>query len=74
MVHIIAIFLLFGVLTIKNISEMYAKLVVIITASYTGSSPIVGLVSRYHVIQVRSDNGKGVYWTTSGIKQDITDC
>ena len=33
-----------------------------ITASYTGSSPIVGLVSRYHVIQVKSDNGKGVYY------------
>ena len=48
MVHII---LLFYVLTVINIS----------TASYTGSSPIVGLVSRYHVIQVKSDNGKGVY-------------
>ena len=61
MVHIAAIFLLFGVLTVMNISDMHAKLVVVITASYTGSSPIVGLVSRYHVIQVKSDNGKGVY-------------
>ena len=59
MVHIIAIFLLFGVLTVVNISEMHAKLV----DSYTGSSPIVELVSRYHVIQVKSDIGKGVYWT-----------
>ena len=57
MVPIIRIFLLFGVLTVMNISEMHAKL----AASYTGSSPIVGLVSRYHVIQVKSDNGKGVY-------------
>ena len=61
MVHIIAIFLLFCVLTVINISKMHAKLVVVITASYTGSSPIVRLVSRYHVIQVKSDNGKGVY-------------
>ena len=57
MIHIIAIFLLCDVLTVMNISEMHAKLVV----SYTGSSPIVGLFSRYHVIQVKSDNGKGVY-------------
>ena len=60
-VHIIAIFLLFCVLTVINISEMHAKLVVRYSPSYTGSSPIVGLVSRYHVIQVKSDNGKGVY-------------
>ena len=52
MVQIIAIFLLFGVLTIMNISEMHAKLVESYYSSYTGSSPIVGLASRYHVIQV----------------------
>ena len=62
MVHIIAIFVLFGVLTVMNISEIHAKLVVSYSASYTGSSPIVGLVSRYHVIHVKYDNGKGVYW------------
>ena len=28
---------------------------------YTGSSPIAGLVSRCHVIQVKSDNGKLLY-------------
>ena len=29
---------------------------------YTGSSPIAGLASRCHVIQVKSDNGKLLYW------------
>ena len=62
MAHIIVIFLLFCVLTAISTSEMHAKLVVCNTASYTRSSPIVGLVSRYHVIQVKSDNGKGVYY------------
>ena len=50
-----------------NISKMHAKLVVsYYCIVYTGSSPIVGLVSRYHVIQVKSDNGKGVYLEVIG--------
>ena len=61
MVHIIAIFLLFGVSTVMNIGKMHVKLVLHYYSSYTGSSPIAGLVSRYDVTQVKYDNGKGVY-------------
>ena len=57
---------MFGVLTVMNIGEMHAKVEVSYYTSYTGSSPIAGLVSRYHVIQVKSDNGKGVYLCTVG--------
>ena len=71
MVHIIAIFLLFGVLTVMNISEMHAKLVVSYYRFIYDSSPIVELVSRYHVIQVKSDNGKGVYSHTRNIESSI---
>ena len=32
---------------------------------------MVGLVSRYHVIQVKSDNGKGVYSSAMVINMDF---
>ena len=47
----------------KHIGEMHARLAVSYYSSYTGRSQIAGLVSRYHVTQVKSDNGKGVYYT-----------
>ena len=36
-------------------------------ALYTGSSPIAGLASRCHVIQVKSDNGKLLYYEVGDV-------